>query len=564
VRIGLTRYLPRDEWVSLEWVFKTLESALQRRHEVVYLPLDFHYSSKQKRLAIAEQFVQECDVNIGVGIPEILAARQQLGKVFPCLIYGLGNLARGGKYMTAYTRYLTTNDVLLGNCVGDIEMAQRFFSNIRAWLVPFAYDENLFYPLDIIEVRQKKQALGFKEEDKIILYSGRVFLEKNVQLLLRLFGIISQLIPGCHFVVAGGISDTPFRQFGLQTVDMHRTIDRIITQLNLPLDRVHFLDWVGPDQLRDLYNISNVAVNTTLHHDENFGYSQVEAMACGTPVVGTCWGGLKDTILDGQTGYHVSTTLTPLGVKVDWWEALNRIVLLLNDDEQRHQLSVHCTAHVRAKYSIDAVAERIEMILQAVTTLNNESAKPLQLSKLGTEIMEESRSTILGGLLDPQFQHGPQSFSLYRTLIRPYTGITKRGIAPDKLLELSDTIILASPVVQPNDMVISVNDPLFPFEISIPELYQHSLRVILDILRERPIATIKQLDSLGLNDAGLLLWMIKVGLLLRVSTEHSCLPLSSIGHQMSEPLFSMRKVACDSDVIIFHSYDGWSIRDAGM
>jgi glycosyltransferase involved in cell wall biosynthesis len=38
-------------------------------------------------------------------------------------------------------------------------------------------------------------------------------------------------------------------------------------------------------------------------HDEDFGLVPVEAMACGKPVVAADEGGIRETVLDGRTGY---------------------------------------------------------------------------------------------------------------------------------------------------------------------------------------------------------------------------------------------------------------------
>ncbi|MCB9806641.1 glycosyltransferase [Candidatus Peribacteria bacterium] len=40
--------------------------------------------------------------------------------------------------------------------------------------------------------------------------------------------------------------------------------------------------------------------------DEDFGMSPVESMSCGTPVIGVNDGGLKETIIDGETGFLIN------------------------------------------------------------------------------------------------------------------------------------------------------------------------------------------------------------------------------------------------------------------
>jgi D-inositol-3-phosphate glycosyltransferase len=66
---------------------------------------------------------------------------------------------------------------------------------------------------------------------------------------------------------------------------------------------VHFTGQRPRDQLRYYYGAANVFVTTPWY--EPFGITPVEAMACGTPVVGTAVGGIKSTVVDGVTGYLV-------------------------------------------------------------------------------------------------------------------------------------------------------------------------------------------------------------------------------------------------------------------
>lgn len=68
-------------------------------------------------------------------------------------------------------------------------------------------------------------------------------------------------------------------------------------------DIVTFTGRRGREVLRYYYSAADVFVSTPWY--EPFGITPVEAMACGTPVVGSNVGGIKFTVRDAETGYLV-------------------------------------------------------------------------------------------------------------------------------------------------------------------------------------------------------------------------------------------------------------------
>jgi glycosyltransferase involved in cell wall biosynthesis len=108
------------------------------------------------------------------------------------------------------------------------------------------------------------------EEPPHVLYAGRLSAEKGV----------AQLAEAAHdlpLVVAG---DGPLR-------------DRLPRTLG----------WVPHDELLRLYERAAVVVCPSLR--EGFGVSCAEAMAHGRPVVASAVGGLRDLVVDGETGLFV-------------------------------------------------------------------------------------------------------------------------------------------------------------------------------------------------------------------------------------------------------------------
>ena len=71
-------------------------------------------------------------------------------------------------------------------------------------------------------------------------------------------------------------------------------------------DRVRFVGAVGPDERSDLLGGAHALLHL-ISFDEPFGYSVVEAMACGTPVIARNRGSMPEIVRDGQNGFLVDS-----------------------------------------------------------------------------------------------------------------------------------------------------------------------------------------------------------------------------------------------------------------
>ncbi len=71
-------------------------------------------------------------------------------------------------------------------------------------------------------------------------------------------------------------------------------------------ERVRYLGPVGPERRASLLG-GAVALLHLIGFDEPFGFSVVEAMACGTPVIAYPRGSLPELVRDGENGFLVAT-----------------------------------------------------------------------------------------------------------------------------------------------------------------------------------------------------------------------------------------------------------------
>lgn len=537
--------------VSVKSVFHVMEQTLARRHEIVRRPLEYFYASTGKQKIMCEEFVAHCDLIVGRIDDKVLAAREALDRRPPLIGFLMGTMSRGAADMSGWARCLRSTDIIVGNCDGDVGITSKFFTNAQIRKLPFSIDEKTFCPIDEQQRNAIRAEMRFKPSDKVLLYCGRISLEKNLHTLLRVFSVLQDLVPDIHLVVAGDPAMIQFQAMGVYPLSSTGILMKLMNELRINTEQVHFIGGRGSTQLRDLYAIADVLVNFTLHHDENFGLAQVEAMACGTPVVGTSWGGLKDTIKHGETGYQISTVVTDSGVKLNWWEAVNRIISLLEDESLLAQFRENSRIHALELSSEAGYAAALEAIVAECEALNRGPSEPLQQTDFAREFWLEC---LPNEFSPPSFQRGQKSFELYQQLIAPYTGTTENTIPIDEPLSPEQLLVLAA-AVRTEDQLIKIDDPIFPLEFAMPEANRQTGDAILGVLRTQPVISVESLQQLvpaALQSCfqSTVKWMLEKGIVLRSRVMDASIEADMVGDRMGQPVFSIQPVDFTTDVIV--------------
>ena len=133
-----------------------------------------------------------------------------------------------------------------------------------------------------------RQARGLPETGGIIFSSSRVAPEKDVLTLIDAFAILVRERRDVYMLNrSGGFRE--FLEYAQRAGVGHRVIatDAVDPRGELPLD----------------YAAADVCVQAS--RAEGLGFSVLEALACGTPVVASAVGGLVETVADGITGWTV-------------------------------------------------------------------------------------------------------------------------------------------------------------------------------------------------------------------------------------------------------------------
>jgi 1,2-diacylglycerol 3-alpha-glucosyltransferase len=147
-----------------------------------------------------------------------------------------------------------------------------------------------------------RSQFGYKEDDTLLVYAGRIALEKNLPFLLKSFAGIAETLPNAQLLLLGS---------GVQIYE--EEIRSLVGELNLS-DRIRLTGRIAYDQLPAYLAMCDIFVTASV--TEVHPLSVIEAMGAGLPVMGIQSVGVGDTVQDGITGFLSSHELAAFTAKL--------------------------------------------------------------------------------------------------------------------------------------------------------------------------------------------------------------------------------------------------------
>ena len=209
-------------------------------------------------------------------------------------------------------------------------------------VIPPGVDVSHFYPIPIDEA---KQFIGLAQDDRMLLFVGRIEPLKGLDTLIRAVACLnlSGLKEPVRLAIIGGEPEADPEEMTAEMARVQQLCDELCVG-----KLVAFLGKRSQDTLPYYYSAAEVLAMPS--HYESFGMVALEAMACGTPVVASQVGGLAYLVRNGETGYTV-----PDGDS----DALCKCLTgLLGDAETRRTLGRQAADYAQ-NYAWEKIASRV-------------------------------------------------------------------------------------------------------------------------------------------------------------------------------------------------------------
>ena len=202
-------------------------------------------------------------------------------------------------------------------------------------------------------------AYGVDTTKPYVLFVGRITRQKGI---IHLVNAIKHIDPDTQIVLCAGAPDT--KEIGKEMEDA-------VNEVKKTRDNVIWIDkMVTKEEIIQLYSHADVFCCPSIY--EPFGIINIEAMACNTAVVASAVGGIKEVVIDGETGILVpleqqtEAPFEPIDPDKFSRDLANGINKVIGDKDLRTAMAAKGRKRVEDHFDWVAIAKQVEALYKSL------------------------------------------------------------------------------------------------------------------------------------------------------------------------------------------------------
>ncbi|MBC8754090.1 glycosyltransferase family 4 protein [Kordia sp. YSTF-M3] len=342
-------------WISLERTKSFYIESLENTYEIILIHSEKEFFEKLDSFDIVLNFFGNL-------------VWEHKHKIKTPVIFCLhGGAVLNYKFLVNNAEKVSAHDAFIVNCTSDIAILKEVFvtpPNIHLLKLPISKDIELNYAKN-----DCKSVFNINEDTLLLGYVARILPQKNLHHAIHMLNKVkNEITTAVKLIVIGDYwVDYPILNWQKTENEYHTYINELIASYQLSENIIQFQSNLSNDELTLCYGALDFLIHPTNSLDENFGYAPIEAMKCGTPVIGTAYGGLKDSIVHEKTGFLLDTWSSASGIRSDYFSGLNFIKKLHGNSALKQEVTNNCLERAEAHYSFKSCAQNLVEIVNSST-----------------------------------------------------------------------------------------------------------------------------------------------------------------------------------------------------
>ena len=200
---------------------------------------------------------------------------------------------------------------------------------------------------------------GVNKNKPYVLFVGRITRQKGI---IHLVNAIKYIDPETQVVLCAGAPDTK---------EIEEEMKNSVNEVKKSRDNVIWIAEMLPkNEVIQLYSHADVFCCPSIY--EPFGIINIEAMACETAVVASAVGGIKEVVVDGETGIlvplkqHKEAPFEPIDPDMFSKDLANAINHIIDNKSLKEHMAKNGRKRVEVSFDWAAIAKQVEELYKSL------------------------------------------------------------------------------------------------------------------------------------------------------------------------------------------------------